>query len=77
MDFQNVVNTLVAGGLAAIGWFARVLWEAVKDVRKELSTLREQIPEKYVSKDDFREAWREVRDLLRSINDKLDLKADK
>jgi hypothetical protein len=77
MDFQTVVNLGAGAALAAIGWFARQLWEANKEIRQDLAKLREELPKHYVSKDDFRDAIREVKDLLVAINDKLDRKADK
>lgn len=77
MDIQTLINAAAGAALTAIGWFARVLWEANKELRKDLASLREEIPKTYVSKSDFRDAWREVMDLLREINNKLDRKADK
>lgn len=77
MDLQTAANILLAAGIAGIGWFARVLWEANKDLREDLARLREKIAETYVTKVDFRDAWREVMDLLRAIDGKLDRKADK
>lgn len=77
MDLQTVVNVVGAAALAAAGWFARVLWEANKELRDNLSKLREEIPKTYVTKVDFRDSWGQVMELLREINNKLDRKADK
>lgn len=77
MDLQTLINIGAGAALTIVGWFARVLWEANKELRSDLARLREEIPKTYVTKVDFRDAWREVMDLLREINNKLDKKADK
>lgn len=77
MDFQFAFNTVLGICLVGAGWFARVMWEANKELRQDLANLREKIAETYVTKVDFRDAWREVMDLLRAIDGKLDRKADK
>lgn len=77
MDMQTVINVGAGLLLALIGWLARMLWEAVKELRGDLAKLREEIPKEYVSKVDFRDSWREVTELLREINNKLDRKQDK
>lgn len=77
MDLQTVIN--VGGGVAlsVMGWFARELWGAVKSLREDLSRLREELAKNYVGKDDFKEAVREMKELLMAIDSKLDRKADK
>lgn len=77
MDFQTVINIGAGAALAVMGWFARELWGAVKDLRSDLSKLREEIAKDYVSKDDFKESIREVKELLIGIDHKLDRKQDK
>lgn len=77
MDFQTVINLGAGTALAAVGWFARQLWEAVADLRADLSKLREELPKTYITKDDFREAVVELKALLIAIDNKLDRKVDK
>jgi hypothetical protein len=77
VDFQSVINLGAGAALTAIGWFARQLWEANKEIRADLAKLREELPKFYVSKDDFRDAIREVKELLIGIDNKLDRKQDK
>jgi DNA integrity scanning protein DisA with diadenylate cyclase activity len=77
MDFQTVINLGAGTALAVMGWFARELWGAVKELRSDLARLREEIAKDYVSKDDFKEAVREMKELLMSIDHKLDRKVDK
>jgi DNA integrity scanning protein DisA with diadenylate cyclase activity len=77
MDFQTVINVGAGSALAVMGWFARELWGAVKELRTDLSRLREELARDYISKDDFKDAMREIRDVLERIETKLDRKQDK
>ncbi len=77
MESQTVINLVLGVASTAIGWFARELWTAVKDLKADLAKLREELPKTYVTRDDFREDMRELKDMLGKIFDKLDGKADK
>lgn len=77
MDFQSVINLGAGTAIAAAGWFARQMWAAVQEMRNDLSKLREELPKTYITKDDFKDEAREIKELLKAINTKLDLKADK
>jgi Sec-independent protein translocase protein TatA len=77
MEFQTLINVGAGSALAVIGWLARELWGAVKELRADLSRLREELAREYVSKDDFKDAMREIRDALQRIENKLDQKQDK
>lgn len=59
------------------GWFARELWAAVKELKTDLAKLSTEIPKTYVTRDDYRQDLKEIRDLLAKIFDKLDNKADR
>jgi len=77
MENQQLINALIGGGFAILGWFARELWGAVKELRADLATLREDLPKEYVAKDDYREDIKEIKLLLAKIFEKLDAKVDK
>ena len=77
MDAQNLFNLISGGVMVVIGWFARELWTAVGELKSDLAKLREELPKVYVTKDDFREDMREIKDMLSKIFDKLENKADK
>lgn len=77
MDYQTLINIGASAGLSVLGWFARVLWTAAAELRADLARLREELPKTYVTKDDFKDALREVRELLERIDRKLDMKQDK
>ena len=77
MENQHLINALIGGGFAILGWFARELWGAVKELRADLAALREDLPKEYVAKDDYREDIREIKAMLAKIFEKLDAKVDK
>jgi hypothetical protein len=77
MENQHFINALIGGGFAILGWFARELWGAVKELKADLATLREDLPKEYVAKDDYREDIREIKAMLAKIFEKLDAKVDK
>jgi hypothetical protein len=74
---QTIVNAIIGGVLAVLGWFARELWSAVKELSSDLSKLREDLPQTYVAKDDYRQDMRDIKEMLSKIFDKLEHKADK
>ena len=77
METQALINfgfVLVSG---VLGWFAREMWSAVKDLKTDLAKLREELPKTYVTKDDFKSDTQRILDMLDNIWTKLDAKADK
>jgi hypothetical protein len=77
MDISEVLQWVLGAGLAIIGWFARVLYAAVSELKDDLAKLREELPIHYVRKDDFREFRHNVMDALQRIETLLYQKADK
>jgi len=77
MDNQHLINALIGGGFAILGWFARELWAAVKELKADLAKLREDLPKEYVARDDYREDIRDIKAMLAKIFEKLEQKADR
>lgn len=77
MDIQTLLNIVFGLFSAVVGWFAREMWAAVKELKSNLAKLREDLPKEYVAKDDFRDGIREIKDMLGKLFDRLDHKADK
>lgn len=77
METQQLLNVGLSVSMAVTGWFARELWSAVKELKSDLSKLREDLPKSYVSRDDYREDMRDIKELLNKIFDKLEAKQDK
>jgi hypothetical protein len=77
MDNQQFLNIVLGTAMAVFGWFARELWSAVKELKLDLSKLREDLPRAYVTKDDYRQDIRELKDIMNKVFDKLEHKLDK
>ena len=77
MNNQDLINALLAGGFTVLGWFARELWSAVKELKADLAKLREDIPKEYVARNEYREDIRDIKAMLAKIFEKLDTKVDK
>lgn len=77
LDIQFLFNVAVGAVLAVAGWFFRQLWDAVKELRKDLHDIEKELPISYVRRDEFTEIMRDIKDMFNKINDKLDNKVDK
>jgi hypothetical protein len=77
LEAIQIINVLLGGGLMVLGWFARELWSAVKNLKEDLIKLKTELSDNYVRKDDFKDFKRDLFDILRRIEDKLDTKQDK
>jgi len=88
MDWQTIINIGLGGIIASLGWFAREIWDAVKELRRDVHRIEKDLPEIYARRDEFREAMKEVRtemngrfdkleNLIGSLYDRLQDKADK
>jgi len=76
-EYQSIINIFLGAALAAIGWFARQLWDAVGELKTDLSALRVEIAKDYVPRNDFKEFTSEIREMFNKVIDKLDGKVDK
>lgn len=73
MEYQVMFNVAIALAGFAGGWIVTRVFELLDRIDADLKS----IPEKYVSKDDYREDIREVKEMLGAIFKRLDNKADK
>jgi hypothetical protein len=84
MDWQIIIN-IGAGGLLTIGgWFARQIWDSVKELRKEMSEMRLHVSDQYVKKSevegfraDMDKRFDRIEMLLDKLYERLDNKVDK
>ena len=78
---QDLINILLGLAFGTGGWFARVLWVAVRDLEKDLARLREDLPRIYLPKSEAREAINdlahEMRENFKRLFEMLDRKVDK
>ena len=77
MEYQQFLNLILGVTMAIIGWFARELWSAVKELKSDLSRLREDLPRHYVVREDYKQDIRELKEMIGKVFDKLDSKTDK
>jgi hypothetical protein len=84
MDFQFIINLGGAAALGVMGWFARQLWDSVKELKNDIANIRLHMSESYVKKsevDSFRQdmdkRFDRVEMLLDRLFDRLDQKVDK
>lgn len=77
MNPPEFINYMLLAGFAILGWFAREMWSAVKDLRLDLISLKDYVAQNYTRKDDFKEFRSELLGFLQRIETKLDGKQDK
>ena len=84
MDWQNLINIAGGAALATIGWFARQLWDSVKELKSDIGNLRLHVSETYVKKSEMETLKMEmdkrfdrIELLLDRLYEKLDSKVDK
>jgi hypothetical protein len=76
-DWQTLINLGAGTLLTVMGWFARQLWDAVQELRRDLADLKIKIATDYTPKEDFSAFAREMRGMFQTIIDKLEKKVDK
>ena len=77
MDTQSLINLAGGAALTALGWFAREVWGAVGELRRDLHQIEVDMPKEYVQKIDLDKRMQHIEDMFQRIYDKLDSKADK
>jgi hypothetical protein len=77
MNSQDLINLAFGASASVLGWFARELWAAVKELKVDLAKLREELPRNYVVRDDYKDDIREIKEMLTKLFDRLNSKADK
>lgn len=77
MDAQSIINFAGGASLAVGGWFARQLWDAMAELRRDMHALEIDLPKNYVRKDEFANAVTRIETMLEKIFDRLNEKVDK
>jgi hypothetical protein len=77
MDWQVIFNIVGGACLSVIGWFARVLWDSVQELRKDLKQIEIHLPTHYVKKDEITVRFDRIEQLLDRLYEKLEQKADR
>jgi len=74
MDWQTIINFALGSFTALIGWFAREIWDAIKELRKEIRDLDQKMHNDFVRRDDFKDSMAEhKRDMQRGFDEVKEL----
>lgn len=77
MNQQDLINLVLGACMTVIGWFARELWTAVKNLKEDIKKIEVDLPTSYVRKDEINIRFDKLESILDKIFDKLDSKVDK
>ena len=84
MDWQNLINIAGGAALAVVGWFARQLWDSVKELKSDIASLRLHVSEAYVKKSEVEtlrgemdKRFDRLEQMIARLYDKIDSKVDK
>lgn len=77
MDWQIMINIVGGAVLSVMGWFARVLWDSVQELRKDLKQIEIHLPNNYVKKDEIIVRFDRIEQLLDRLYEKMEQKADR
>ena len=84
MDWQNLINMAGGAALTVVGWFARQLWDSVKELKSDIGELRLHVSDVYVKKSEMEtleaqmdKRFDRVEQMIVKLYDKIDQKVDK
>jgi hypothetical protein len=77
MDTQQIIESVLAACGVMGAWVLNTLWNGIKHLENEVKEINREINQEFVRREDFREAIRDLKDMLNKIFDRLDTKVDK
>jgi len=77
MDNQQLFNMVIAGSGALGGWMLKVIWDAIRDLKRDVRDISQTMHNDFVRREDFSDAVKRIEYMCERIFDKLDNKADK
>jgi antirestriction protein len=69
---QGLLNIVIMTVGSVFGWVLRMLWTASQELKADLAKLREELPKDYVSKDDYRQDIKELKDMIGKLFDLME-----
>ena len=66
---QGLLNILIMTVGSVFGWVLRMLWTASQELKADLAKLREELPKEYVSKDDYSQDVKELKEMIGKLFD--------
>ena len=64
---QTIINWIIGGAGAILGWLVKVIWDAIKELKVDMKQIERDLPEVYVRKDDFRLAVSEIKGDMKEL----------
>ena len=77
MDYQLLFNVAFSFILFLVGWFVRIAYDAANAMKSDLMALERELHSSFVRREDYKEDIREIKDLLLSIQERMNSKVDK
>lgn len=77
MEWQTLINIGAGAVLAVTGWFARELWDMVRELKSAIHQIEIDLPRHYVRKEDINQRFDRIEQLLDKVYERLDQKADR
>ena len=66
LEPQSLINLVGGAVLGVIGWFARSLYGAVEQLRKDVHQIEVDLPKSYVPKEDWSESLKKIEKIGRA-----------
>lgn len=64
---QTIVNWLFTGFGTALGWFVKIVWDTIKELKADMKQIERDLPEVYVRRDAFNVAMAEIKDDFKEL----------
>ena len=77
MPSQDLINLGFLGGGSVLGVLLKIIWDAIKDLQKDMREIETEIHRDYITKDDYKQDIAEIKSILKEIFADLKNKADK
>ena len=77
MPSQDLINLGFLGGGSVLGVLLKIIWDAIKDLQKDMREIEIEIHRDYITKDDYKQDIAEIKSILKEIFADLKNKADK
>lgn len=67
MPSQEVINLIISGVGAIIGWILKTIWDALKDLKDDIRVIENEMHVQYIRRDEVQKNFDDVRNDLREI----------
>lgn len=76
MENMRLIDLLLSVVSAMLGWGGKVIWDAIKELRRDLRVMETELPREYVRKSDWDRATdrvlAELREMKADIGERMD-----